>query len=430
MLAVVLGMQFGDEGKGKITDYLSENFDVVVRFNGGNNAGHTVVTSQGKFKFHLIPSGSLRSSVVILGNGMVIDPYSLIDEIENLKKANPDVQIKISKMAHVVTPIHKYLDKSEENVRGGLSIGTTAQGIGPTYEDKYARTGVRVIDLLEKSIVTEKIETIYRMKENLLADSPYREKSEREKLAADLHEAGKKLMQYMDYTENLIYRFSQEKKNILFEGAQGTMLDIDFGMYPFVTSSNTLAGALSSGSGFPFRKIQRVIGVIKAYMSKVGSGPFPTEIEGDLAVRLRDLGHEYGTTTGRPRRVGWLDLPLLNYASRLNDVDSFAITNVDTLGKLDEIKVCEKYLKDGKEVDFIPRSLEEIKTISISYKTIRPWGNLDIENIFSSPDGQYDRLPVELRNYVELIEKNTGKPVEIISLGERRENTIHRNLDA
>lgn len=226
MLAVVLGMQFGDEGKGKITDYLSENFDVVVRFNGGNNAGHTVVTSQGKFKFHLIPSGSLRSSVVILGNGMVIDPYSLIDEIENLKKANPDVQIKISKMAHVVTPIHKYLDKSEENVRGGLSIGTTAQGIGPTYEDKYARTGVRVIDLLEKSIVTEKIETIYRMKENLLADSPYREKSEREKLAADLHEAGKKLMQYMDYTENLIYRFSQEKKNILFEGAQGTMLDI------------------------------------------------------------------------------------------------------------------------------------------------------------------------------------------------------------
>jgi adenylosuccinate synthase len=428
MLAAVLGMQFGDEGKGKITDYLSENFDVVVRFNGGNNAGHTVVTSQGKFKFHLIPSGSLRSSVVILGNGMVIDPYSLLDEISNLKKANPDVQIKISKMAHVVTPIHKFLDKSEETVRGGLSIGTTAQGIGPTYEDKYARSGIRVVDLLDKEIVSRKLEIIYHMKESLLAGSIYKDQSERDKLAAELHEAGMKLMQYLDYTENLIFRYSQENKSILFEGAQGTMLDIDFGMYPFVTSSNTLAGALSSGSGFPFRKIQRVIGVMKAYVSKVGSGPFPTEIDGDLAVKLRDLGHEYGTTTGRPRRVGWLDLPLLNYSSRLNDVDSFALTNVDTLGKLGEVKVCEKYLQDGKEVDFIPRSLEEIEKIKIGYRTMKPWGNLDVEYIFSKPEGQYERLPVELRDYVELIEGNTGKPVEIISLGERRENTIHRKF--
>ena len=423
MLAAVLGMQFGDEGKGKITDYLSENFDVVVRFNGGNNAGHTVVTSQGKFKFHLIPSGSLRSSIVILGNGMVIDPYSLLDEIVNLKKANPDVQIKISKMAHVVTPIHKFLDKSEETVRGGLSIGTTAQGIGPTYEDKYARSGIRVVDLLDKDIVSRKLEIIYHMKESLLADSIYKNQNERDKLATDLHEAGMKLMQYLDYTENLIFRYSQENRSILFEGAQGTMLDIDFGMYPFVTSSNTLAGALSSGSGFPFRKIQRVIGVMKAYVSKVGSGPFPTEIDGDLAVRLRDLGHEYGTTTGRPRRVGWLDLPMLKYAIRLNDVDTIALTKLDTLGQMNEINVCTAYYRDGKPLDHIPRTLSESSGLDLRFRSFEPWGKIEPDN-----DGimNYEDLPESARNYVEFIEKELGVKVGLISMGESRKSTIDR----
>lgn len=427
MITVILGLQFGDEGKGKITDYLSKQYSTVVRFNGGNNAGHTVVTDKGSHKFYLIPAGALRSNNVVLGNGMVIDPFGLLEEIEKLKLVHADVRIKISRLAHVVTPLHKFLDKAEEQVRDKLRIGTTAQGIGPTYEDKYARTGVRMVDLLDRELLSDKIETICRMKKALLEGSEYASERGREEMINRLLEAGNEISKYLDYTEDFIFSSYEEGENILFEGAQGTMLDIDFGIYPFVTSSNTLAGAISSGSGFPFRKVDRVIGVVKAYTSKVGAGPFPTELEGRDAEHLRDLGNEYGTTTGRPRRVGWLDLNLLSYAIRINDVDTLAITKVDTLGQMEKIYVGETYTLNGKEINYIPRSLDELSNVKVSYREFKPWG--DLSNL--GKDGgviTYSELPAELKNYVEYIENKVKRPIEIISLGADRSKTIRKPL--
>ncbi len=424
MISVILGLQFGDEGKGKITDFISRDYDDVVRFNGGSNAGHTVVINGEKFKFHLIPSGAMQSKVVILGNGMVIDPEELVSEIELLKKSKKDIEIKISAGAHIVTKMHKCLDKKEEAVRSKLNIGTTSQGIGPTYEDKYARTGIRFIDLSNKEIISDKIETIFNMKRELLKGSIYENPEERKKMVEDLFSYGNSILKYMDYTENVIYKDYRNGKNILFEGAQGGMLDIDFGIYPFVTSSNTLAGAMSTGSGFSFRKVDRVIGVFKAYTSKVGSGPFPSEILDDST--LRDLGSEYGTTTGRPRRVGWLDLPLLKYTSMMNDVDSLAITKVDVLGQLKIIKVATKYTLDGNEIDYFPRRLEDFGKLRVDYKEFPGWGSITNENAILS--GGYEELPENLRKFLEFIEEETGKTIDIISLGEDRKMTITKQI--
>lgn len=421
MIGAVLGLQFGDEGKGKISDFLSDKFQVEVRFNGGANAGHTVVANGEKYKFRLVPSGSLRCETVILGNGMVIDPQALIDEISNLKSSRCKARIKISKLAHVVTPMHKELDRKEEEVRSKLSLGTTAQGIGPTYEDKYARTGIRMNDLQNLEILREKIEIIYRMKLNLLSDTEFSDPSVREKVALDLHKAGQELEPYLEYTEATIYDLYQNGKNILFEGAQGTMLDIDFGMYPFVTSSNALAGALSLGAGFPFRRVDYVLGVVKAYMSKVGAGPFPTEIHSELADRLRDVGNEYGTVTRRPRRVGWLDLPMLKYSIRMNDVDAIALTRLDTLGEMDTIKICTSYKKNGKELNYIPRSFKELEELELTFREVESWGKLDPE-ILKKHD--YSMLPQKMKDYIRIIEDELKVPVEVLSLGEGRENTI------
>jgi adenylosuccinate synthase len=424
MISVILGLQFGDEGKGKITDFISKDYDDVVRFNGGSNAGHTVVINGEKFKFHLVPSGAMQSRKVILGNGMVIEPEELISELELLKKSNKNIDIKISSGAHIVTEMHKCLDKREEGIRSKLNIGTTSQGIGPTYEDKYARTGIRFIDLSNKEIVKDKIETIYKMKQNLLAGSIYEDPIERSKMADKLCSFGNSIMKYMDYTENLIYEDYRKGKNILFEGAQGGMLDIDFGIYPFVTSSNTIAGALSTGSGFSFRKVDKVIGVFKAYTSKVGSGPFPSEILNDST--LRDLGSEYGTTTGRPRRVGWLDIPLLKYTIMMNDVDSLAITKVDILGKMKKIKVATKYSIDGKEIDYFPRKLEDFDKLHVDYVEFPGWG--EINNTDSIISKGYDELPENMKKFLEFIEEQTGKTIDIISLGEDRKMTITKQI--
>ena len=419
MISVILGLQFGDEGKGKITDFLSGSYDDVVRFNGGANAGHTVVISGKKYKFHLIPSGALQAKTVILGNGMVIDPDELLSEIKILKDSNRDINIKISMNAHVVTEMHKCLDKKEESVRSKLNIGTTSMGIGPTYEDKYARTGIRIIDLSDINIIKQKIETIYKMKRELLRDSKFNDENERDKLAMNLYNLGMEIIKYVDYTEELINNEYKTGKNILFEGAQGGMLDIDFGIYPFVTSSNTISGALSAGSGFSFRKVNKVIGVFKAYQSKVGSGPFPTEILNDST--LRDLGNEYGTTTGRPRRVGWLDIPLLKYTSMLNDVDCLAITKTDILGKLKKIKVATSYILNGREINYYPKNLSDFDNIEVKYVEFDGWGDLDAEKIINEG---YNALPENLKKYLEFIENETGIKIGIISLGEDRKMTL------
>lgn len=423
MIGAVLGLQFGDEGKGKITDFLSDKFKVAVRFNGGGNAGHTVVADGKKYKFRLVPSGSLRCETVILGNGMVIDPFALIEEIRNLGASRSTADVRISKMAHVVTPMHKVLDKKEEEVRSKLRLGTTAQGIGPTYEDKYARTGIRMTDLQNVEIIREKIETIYRMKENLLKDTEFSDREEREKIVADLFKAGEFLEPHLDYTEVTIRKLYEQGKSILFEGAQGTMLDIDFGMYPFVTSSNALAGALSLGAGFPFRRVDYVIGVVKAYMSRVGAGPFPTEIFGSDAEKLREIGQEYGTTTGRPRRVGWLDLPMLKYSIRMNDVDALALTRLDTLGEMDRIRICTSYQRDGVELDHIPRSFQELDELKLSFREIETWGKLSTDTLKKH---NFEALPGNMKKYVRIIEEELGVPIDVLSLGEGRENTIVR----
>lgn len=423
MIGAVLGLQFGDEGKGKITDFLGDKFQVAVRFNGGNNAGHTVVVNGKKYKFRLISSGALRSETVVLGNGMVIDPFALIEEITNLRDSKCKAAIKISKMAHVVTPMHKVLDRKEEELRSKLKIGTTAQGIGPTYEDKYARTGIRMTDLQNLDIIREKIETIYMMKQSLLVNSEYSDSAAREKMAKDLFEAGRKLEPYLEYTEVTIRNLYEAGKNILFEGAQATMLDIDFGMYPFVTSSNALAGALSLGAGFPFRKVDYVIGVVKAYMSKVGAGPFPTELLGNEADHLRELGHEYGTATGRPRRVGWLDLPMLKYSIKMNDVDALALTRLDTLGEMDKIMVCTSYQRDGVELDYIPRSFKELDELKLTYTEAKSWGKLS-DDVINAND--FKSLPQNMKDYIAMIERELKIPVDVISLGEGREHTLLR----
>lgn len=423
MNTAILGLQFGDEGKGKITDFLGDRFQVAVRFNGGNNAGHTVVADGKKYKFRLMSSGALRCETVVLGNGMVIDPFALLEEISNLRASKCRARIMISKMAHVVTPLHKLLDRKEEEVRAKLSLGTTAQGIGPTYEDKYARTGIRMADLQDLAIIKEKIEIIYRMKESLLSDSEYAEPGNRAKVAQELFDAGKELDPYLGYTEVEIMNLYRAGKNILFEGAQATMLDIDFGMYPFVTSSNALSGALSLGAGFPFRKVDYVLGVAKAYMSKVGAGPFPTEITGREADDMRELAQEYGTATGRPRRVGWLDLPMLRYSLMLSDVDAIALTRLDTLGLMDNIRVCTSYKLDGVEVDHIPRSFRELDQLELTFRDMKSWGPLDQE-VLKKHD--FDALPTSMKDYISLIEKELKVPVDIVSMGEGRENTLVR----
>lgn len=417
--SVVVGLQFGDEGKGKIVDYLSGSFDVVAKYNGGSNAGHTVVTDDRTFKFHLVSSGSLSAKHVVLGNGMAIDPAILTEEIRSIREYNHDVQIHVSRDAHVVTPMHKLLDVEEENVRGSLKIGTTAQGIGPAYEDKYARTGIRMEELGSVTDMTEKLKVILAMKGKLLSGTPYAEKKGLDSMVSGLHELGNGLKPFLCNTARKLHEFDNDGLELLFEGSHGTLLDIDHGMYPYVTSSNTIAGAISSGAGFSFRRIKNVIGVVKAYMSKVGSGIFPTEILGSEADRLRTEGNEYGTTTGRPRRVGWLDLKLLKYAIRLNDVDYLALTRVDTLGIFDTIRVVTGYGNPDEEFSSSDKNLE--------FQEFQGWGKLDNDKLADITRHGFNALPENLARYIDFIEKNVGRKINIVSVGSKRNLTINRS---
>jgi len=430
-ITVVVGLQFGDEGKGKITDHLSAFHDVVIRYNGGGNAGHTVVTEKGTTKFHLVPSGALRAGTVVLSNGMVIDPIALVEEIKKLKEVNPDVRIEVSRSAHVVTEMHKHLDLAEEDVRKNLRIGTTAQGIGPTYEDKYGRSGIRMSDLLDLSILKEKLRLISRLKQSLFEGSDYLYESKIDDLAVKLLESGKLLKEYLVDSEVTIQAAYDAGKSLMFEGAHGALLDIDFGIYPFVTSSNTIAGALTNDTGFSFRKVKTVVGVAKAYVSKVGNGPFPTEIRGKAAEVLRQIGSEFGTTTGRPRRVGWLDIPALRYSLLLNDADFIALTKLDTLGMLDKIQVGYAYTLNGEPIQHFPKDFRILEKVTVEYKDVQPWGKLGDGILEDVRKNGMAGFPRELREYVSLIEKLSGFPVRIISFGSRRELTFDRsNLGA
>ena len=424
MRSLVLGLQFGDEGKGKITDFVSNEKSILVRYNGGTNAGHTVVTDKGKFKFHLLPAGSLRAKSVVLGNGMVIDPAAFIDELKEIQKENLSLDVRISSAACVVTDMHKYIDREQEKIRGDMKIGTTSHGIGPTYEEKYSRNSIRIGDLSDLEIIQRKLKLIREIRYSEIKNSPYMNDDELMKMAANLHRTWETIGKYVCRTESFLMDAVKKHEDMIFEGGHGSLLDIDFGTYPYVTSSNTISGAMHTGSGVSLRKVDSIIGVVKAYTSRVGEGPFPTELHGTDAEELRAAGGEYGTTTGRPRRVGWLDIPLLRYTAELNDIDQLAITKLDVLGSTKKIKICTSY---GKNVINPINALLGKEKPEPQYMELDGWGKLSDEEIQQMIKRGYSSLPEKMRNYVETVEKLVNIPVSIISIGQIRGSTIQKN---
>ncbi len=417
---VVLGSFYGDEGKGKIIDYLGSKADIAVRCSGGNNAGHTIEVDGVKFAFHLIPSGILnKGTIAVIGNGVVVDPKVLIEEMENLKEHGYSADnLRISDKAHIILPYHIEMDKLLEENRGSNKIGTTARGIGPAYCDKYERCGIRAEDLISDRF--EELLTININNKNKIFEMYGHETVDLEKTLADYKEYAKILKPYITDTVTLIHNALDEGKKVICEGAQATLLDIDFGSYPFVTSSNPSIGGVCTGSGVGARDIGEVYGVLKAYSSRVGAGPYVTEQNNEIGDIIRELGHEYGTTTKRPRRCGWLDLVALKYAVRLNGITGLAVNHVDTIGKLDNIKLCVAYNFNGKETTDFSTNVDFLNNSYAVYEDFE--GNFgDISNCKS-----FEELPDNAKKYLKRIEDFTGVPVKFIGTGAGRENMIIR----
>ena len=414
---VLLGLQWGDEGKGKIVDVLTPKYDIIARFQGGPNAGHTLEFEGIKHVLHTIPSGIFRENVInIIGNGVVIDPIILKHEIEELEKLNVDVTKKllISKKAHLILPTHKLLDKASEKAKGKLKIGSTLKGIGPTYMDKTGRNGLRVGDILSRNF-SEKFLRLkdkhFQLLNDIEDDYSIMEKEFLESIEF------LKRFEHID-SEHYLNNAIKNGKKVLAEGAQGTLLDIDFGTYPFVTSSNTISAGTCTGMGVAPNKINNIIGIFKAYCTRVGSGPFPTELKDDTGQKMRDIGHEYGATTGRERRCGWIDLPALKYAIMINGVTELCMMKADVLDSFEEIKVCTHYKINGEEFDYFPFEIGK-DTIPV-YKSLKGW-NTDITNIIDQ-----NNLPKELLDYIHFLEAELEVPIKIVSVGPNRSATINR----
>ncbi len=423
-ISAIVGAQWGDEGKGKVTDFFAGESDYVVRFHGGNNAGHTVIVDGNTFKLHLIPSGVVYGSPIsIIGNGVVVDPNALLNEIAYVKEKGIEPKLLVSDRAHVIMPYHIVLDGALSGHQGSLAAGSTRRGIAPVYADKMFRNGIRMVDLLEPDVFREKLEKGYAFAKGLI------EKSLGQILEITIDEIfdtyldyGEKLKTYICDTSVELYKAHKAGKTILFEGAQGISLDVDHGVYPFTTSSNTAAGHISTGTGVSFRDINRIIGVTKAYLSRVGESPLPSEIHGDDAKNLRDKGGEYGTTTGRPRRVGWLDLVQVRQAVRVNGLTEIALTKLDILNGFDTLPICVAYDVSGKRITEMPASLTEYRNAKPIYETLPGWGDLP-ENIW---DKGYDAMPQTLKDYILFIEREVDCPVKIVSVGPQRHETIIR----
>ncbi len=422
---VVVGAQFGDEGKAKVTDLLSKNADIVVRYQGGANAGHTVVANGNTYKFHLIPSGILYSGkTCILGPGMVIDPKAFIGELSALlKRGLDDANLKVSTCAHVTMPYHLLIDAAEEESRGNQKIGTTKRGIGPTYADKCARSGIRVEDLLEKDVLKAKLDWLIPRK-NVILERLYNLPALNSKEVYETYlEYGQQMKKYVCDTSAIIFQSVREKKNILFEGAQGTLLDLDHGSYPYVTSSSPTAGGACIGAGIGPTIIDRVIGVSKSYMTRVGEGPFPTEQSGAIGEQLRQVGKawaEVGVTTGRPRRCGWFDTVLGRYSVRINGLDCLAITKLDVLDEFDEIKICVAY-RDAKTKEVykdLPSITGCLQYMEPVYESFTGWRKSTSECV------SYNDLPAQAQKYINFIAEQLDVPVAIVSVGQNRDQTI------
>lgn len=419
---IILGAQWGDEGKGKMTDYLAEDANVVVRFQGGNNAGHTVEVGDKQYKLHLIPSGILYDDKInIIGNGVVVDPQALFQEIDYLEglgtKVTPD-KLAISDRAHLIMPYHKILDSLKEKARGKNDIGTTGKGIGPCYTDKFERSGIRVCDLMHKEVFEEKLKENINMKNDYITKVLGGEALNFDEIFNTYMEYADRMRPFVKDTSVVIYDEIKKDNSVLFEGAQGMLLDIDYGTYPYVTSSNTTAGGVSSGTGIGPTMISKAIGIAKAYTTRVGKGPFPTELKDETGDWIREKGHEYGVTTGRSRRCGWLDLVILKTTTRVSGLTSFAVTKIDTLAGLEKIKVCTGYKFDGKVIDYFPASLEDLAKCEPIYEEFQGWGE-EIEEARS-----YEELPENAKIYLKKIEEFTGTKVAIVSVGPKRDQTI------
>jgi len=423
-ITAVVGAQWGDEGKGKITDFFACDSHYVVRFHGGNNAGHTVIVNGNTFKLHLIPSGIIYGEPMsIIGNGVVVDPKALLDEIAYVKEKGIDPKLMVSDRAHVIMPYHIALDSALSGHQGGLAAGSTNRGIAPVYADKMFRNGIRMIDLLEPLVFQEKLEKGYAFAKGLIVKSLERSLDMTVNEIFDTYVAyGKALAPYICDTSIELYSAHKAGKSILFEGAQGISLDVDHGIYPYTTSSNTAAGHISTGTGVSFRDIDRIIGVVKAYLSRVGESPLPSEIHGDEADALREKGGEYGTTTGRPRRVGWLDLVQVRQAVRVNGLTEIALTKLDILNGFESLPVCVGYDVEGSILKEMPASLIQYRNARPVYRTLQGWDNLP-ENIW---DEGYDAFPQTLKDYINFIEHEVDCPVKIVSVGPQRHETIIR----
>jgi adenylosuccinate synthase len=420
---IVIGAQWGDEGKGRIIDLLAEEADYVVRFQGGSNAGHTLFDDQGqKIVLHQIPSGILRhDKCCVIGNGVVIDPLKLVDEITALQKAGylkKTSQLLISDACHLVMPYHKLIDQYEEEARGVHKIGTTGKGIGPVYVDKVGRNGIRMVDLLDEKRFREKLKLVLQQK-NLLITKLYNKPaiSENDIINSYL-DGAKQLAPYVKQVHYLLHQALHKNQKILFEGAQGSELDIDHGTYPFVTSSNTLAPAALLGSGVPLQAVERVIGIMKAYSTRVGSGPFPTEDKGEAGEQLCIKGHEFGSTTGRKRRCGWLDIPQLRHAIMLNGIDSLILTKLDILSGFEQVKIAAAYKFKGQRIDELPTSYEDLAQVEPIYEEFPGW-ELKAEVVHS-----LDELPRNARAYVKRIQTLLDCPIQMASIGPKRDNYL------
>ncbi len=419
--AVVVGAQWGDEGKGKIVDVLSERFKVVARYSGGHNAGHTVTMKGQKFILQLIPCGVLREGCRgVIGNGVVLDPFAFMKEVDALRATGikVDGNLFVSNRAHVILPYHRLIELAAENAPGRVKIGTTSRGIGPTYEDKMARSGLRVQDLLDKSLLQKHIANACREK-NTIAHALFNsEPLDADKMYADYSAIADRVAPFVADTALLLNRAIASGESVMFEGAQGTMLDIDHGTYPFVTSSSATSGGAATGTGVPPTAINTVIGVTKAYCTRVGEGPFPTESKDEIGEALRKKGNEFGAVTGRPRRTGWLDLPLLRYSNMINGTNWLVVTKLDVLDDQPEIPVCVGYKIDGKETQQIPAQISGYEKIEPVYTKLPGWqsSTFGVDN--------YDRLPGPAKRYLEFVERESGAKVGIVSTGPDREQTM------
>jgi adenylosuccinate synthase len=418
---VIIGTQWGDEGKGKIVDLLAEYADLVVRFQGGNNAGHTLVVNGEKLISHLVPSGILQGKICMIGNGVVVDPGVLIEEMDKLIArgvvCGPE-NLMVSERTQVIMPYHKQIDLAREIKKGKDKIGTTGRGIGPAYEDKVTRCGFRMIDLIDPESFREKLAAVLPEKNFLLEKYLEAPPIEYNAVLEQYGSYARRLAPHVADVPGLLDRAMRQGKQVLFEGAQGTHLDIDHGTYPFVTSSNTVSGNACSGSGVGPKEISGVVGVVKAYTTRVGAGPFPSELFDDVGDYLQSKGAEFGATTGRRRRCGWLDMVILNNAVRLNGLTGLAITKLDVLGGLDQIKICTAYRYQGRLMESFPASLKVLAECEPVYETMDGWPE-DISGV-----SHYDGLPGNVKLYLKRIEELSGIPVKIVSVGPQRDQTI------